>query len=563
MKILDCTFRDGGYYTNWNYDDDLVRETISVLDETNVDVIEMGYKSPLRGGKYRKCNDHFVQNVLGFRPKAQLSFMIDVKDFIFNNVIDYGVVKNTIKLAEDSIFDMCRVACTIDTLDYAIGVVNFLSSMGYVTTINLMRASLLDLKTLKKCVVKMNKSNLDILYLADSFGSFTAHEVLDYIKVYKDFSDKQFGFHSHNNMGLAFSNSIEAINNDVDYIDGTITGMGRGAGNVRLEQLLMYLGYDCTGLIDLIENKFNKLKNDYGWGWDINYMVTGLKKIHPAYCQILKSKSLSSSRIQNVLNDIVKKEFFDISEIEGVDKHKVSIIIPARYKSTRFPGKPVVEINGIPMVIRVANIAKEAIGKENVYIATDDERILDKVKEYNYKVIMTSDSALTGTDRVAEASEEIDSDIIINVQGDEPLLNPNHIKRVIEEKIKYPNYVIGCMSRIESYEKVTDLKMPKIIVNLQNELMYCSRGAIPSSKHGPGENAKKQVCITACNKDELKKFYERSKIGKTPLEWVEDIEINRFLELGMTVKMVEVEGSTYAVDFLEDVEIVERLLNEN
>ena len=137
MKILDCTFRDGGYYTNWNYDDDLVRETISVLDETNVDVIEMGYKSPLRGGKYRKCNDHFVQNVLGFRPKAQLSFMIDVKDFIFNNVIDYDVVKNTIKLAEDSIFDMCRVACTIDTLDYAIGVVNFLSSIGYVTTINL------------------------------------------------------------------------------------------------------------------------------------------------------------------------------------------------------------------------------------------------------------------------------------------------------------------------------------------------------------------------------------------------------------------------------------------
>jgi 3-deoxy-manno-octulosonate cytidylyltransferase (CMP-KDO synthetase) len=118
------------------------------------------------------------------------------------------------------------------------------------------------------------------------------------------------------------------------------------------------------------------------------------------------------------------------------------------------------------------------------------------------------------------------------------------------------------MARIESYEKVTDLKMPKIIVNPQNELMYCSRGAIPSSKYGPSNNAKKQVCIYAFSKDELKKFYEQSKIGKTPLEWIEDIEINRFLELGMKVKIVEVEGSTYAVDFPEDVKIVEELLNE-
>ena len=119
------------------------------------------------------------------------------------------------------------------------------------------------------------------------------------------------------------------------------------------------------------------------------------------------------------------------------------------------------------------------------------------------------------------------------------------------------------MARIESYENVEDTKIPKMVVNEDNELMYSSRSAIPGSKYGPGKNPKKQVCIYAFSKDELSKFLERSKKGKTPLEWSEDIEINRFLEMGMKVKMVEVEDVTHAVDIPEDVKIVEELLNEN
>ena len=188
MKILDCTLRDGGYYTNWEYDDKLVREIVHALEEANIDVIEIGYKSPLKGGKYRKCNDHFIQNVLGFKPKAKLAFMIDVKDFVFNGGLNYKIVKDVIKPSNESIFDMCRVACTIDTLDNAIEMVEFLNTNGYITTINLMRASLLDLETLKERVKKLNKSKSDILYLADSFGSLTADKLYNYIKVYKDFS---------------------------------------------------------------------------------------------------------------------------------------------------------------------------------------------------------------------------------------------------------------------------------------------------------------------------------------------------------------------------------------
>ena len=213
------------------------------------------------------------------------------------------------------------------------------------------------------------------------------------------------------------------------------------------------------------------------------------------------------------------------------------------------------------MIVRVSDIVAEAVGKENVYIATENSKIAKVVKDNGYNVILTSDSCLTGTDRVAEASIEVDGDIIVNVQGDEPLLNPNHIQKVIDKKIKYPNHIINCMARIESYEDVKDTKLPKIVVNEQNELIYSSRAPIPSSKFGVSKNPKKQVCVYAFNKEELFKFGSRKE--KTPLEWCEDIEINRFLEMGMKVKMVEVNDVTHAVDFPEDVKIVEGLLNEN
>ena len=104
---------------------------------------------------------------------------------------------------------------------------------------------------------------------------------------------------------------------------------------------------------------------------------------------------------------------------------KVAVVIPSRYKSTRFPGKSLVDILGKPMVVRVADLSAKAVGEDNVYVATDDKRIGDEVEKYGYKVIYTSESCLTGTDRVAEASLEIDAEVIVNVQGDEALLNPN------------------------------------------------------------------------------------------------------------------------------------------
>ena len=183
---------------------------------------------------------------------------------------------------------------------------------------------------------------------------------------------------------------------------------------------------------------------------------------------------------------------------------QVKVIIPARYNSTRFVGKPLVDINGKPMIIRVVEIACETLGKENVFVATDDERISDVIEDYGYQYIMTTDCP-TGTDRVAQASRLLDGDIIVNVQGDEPLLDSDDIQKVIDCKLKNMNSVVNCMSKLDPNEAVNK-NIPKVVVNTKNDLIYMSRSPIPGTKLGVSKNTYKQVCIYAFRKQELNKF---------------------------------------------------------
>lgn len=235
-------------------------------------------------------------------------------------------------------------------------------------------------------------------------------------------------------------------------------------------------------------------------------------------------------------------------------------VIPARYKSSRFPGKPLVEIAGIPMIIRVAKIVANALGKENTYVATEDNRIKTVVESHGYNVVMTSDSCLTGTDRVWEVAKKIEADIYLNIQGDEPLLNPLDILKIANEKEKFPNHVINGMIDIEKNENVINTNLPKVLVNNKNELIYMSRLPIPGIKDTSIGTPvyKKQVCIYAFNYQELKIFGESSK--KAMFEKYEDIEILRFFDFSIPIKMVETSISSLAVDVVEDIVKVEQYL---
>ena len=570
--ILDCTLRDGGYYTNWEFDDDLVKEMVKCLNFSEVDYIELGYKSPLPGGRFRKCNDKFIENLLKdvevFGKQSKLAFMIDAKDFIEDNKVNKRLLLDVIKPKDKSPFTLCRIATNYETLDKSLEMLEIISDLGYYTALNLMKVATLTNLEVGLALQKIGKSSSDMIYVADSLGSLQGEKLTKLFKKFRkscDEWDKWLGFHPHNNLGLAFSNSYQAEKFGVDIVDGTITGMGRGAGNLRIEQYLMWKKKPTKNLLDLVQRKFEPMKQKSKWGWSPSYMYSGIHEIHPSYPQELQTYHISDSKIQNKLEELSfsgGKEFYNQDEIKPLSEKSVSIVIPARYKSSRFPGKPIVDIDGTPMIIRVADIASKVVPKENIYIATEDERIAKVVDDYDYKVILTSDNCLTGTDRVCEASQEIDSDIIVNIQGDEPLLDSDDIQKVIDEKLKYPDSVINCMSRFDSTE-ATNRNIPKVVSNFNNDLIYMSRSAIPGTKEGHSKLVHKQVCIYAFTKDELDKFYQFGlKHGKTQIEWSEDIEILRFLELGINVKMLETYGTTQAVDVPEDVDKVLEILNE-
>jgi 3-deoxy-manno-octulosonate cytidylyltransferase (CMP-KDO synthetase) len=242
---------------------------------------------------------------------------------------------------------------------------------------------------------------------------------------------------------------------------------------------------------------------------------------------------------------------------------KVCVIIPARFESSRFPGKPLVKLNKIPMVVRVAQLSSKAVGKNNVFVATDDIRIVKEVELSGFKAIITSSSALTGTDRVAEAATQLNYDIYINVQGDEPLLDFNDIIKCIDLKVKFPKHIINGYTEISEQENPESVNIPKVITNEKNFLVYMSRKSLPGFKEIKNKPKffKKQVCIYGFNKQQLFDF--NSFGNKSVLEHSEDIEILRFFEFDYKILMYECQSGSLAVDTPEDIAKVEQVLKEN
>ena len=236
------------------------------------------------------------------------------------------------------------------------------------------------------------------------------------------------------------------------------------------------------------------------------------------------------------------------------------VIIPARYSSSRFPGKPLVPLIGKPMILWVAELSSKAVGKSNVYVATEDSRIVDEVQKAGFQALITSSNALTGTDRLAEAAQKIDYDIYLNVQGDEPLVNPKDIIKICDTKISNLNKVINGFTWIKESESPKNINIPKLVTNEKNELIYISRLPVPGSKKKDFKNQryKKQVCIYAFTKDELKAFQKFGK--KSIIEKTEDIEILRFFELKKKILMIETSSNSLAVDTPKDVFKVEKAI---
>ncbi len=234
-------------------------------------------------------------------------------------------------------------------------------------------------------------------------------------------------------------------------------------------------------------------------------------------------------------------------------------VIPARFQSSRFEGKPLALIDGIPMIKRTYTQARKSPLLNDLVVATEDQRIIDYCKSEKIPVMMTSSTCLTGTDRVAEVAEKYKYDFYINIQGDEPVIDPDVITQLINEYNKYGEKYIA----YNLYKVITDKNeissdtIIKVIVNDKNELMYMSRLPIPFSNSQLQSVHKQQIPVYGFTKKALKLFSESKK---TLNEQYEDIELLRFIDLGYKLKMDETFVDSIAVDVPSDILKVENFL---
>jgi len=238
---------------------------------------------------------------------------------------------------------------------------------------------------------------------------------------------------------------------------------------------------------------------------------------------------------------------------------KVLGVIPARYKSTRFEGKPLVLIDGVPMLKRTYMQAAKSELLDDIVVATEDSRIYDFCIKENIQVEMTSPDCLTGTDRLAEISKKYDYDLYVNIQGDEPVIDPGSIEQIVElYKSSGGKYEVYNLYKIITDQiEINSNTIVKVIVNELDEVMYMSRLPVPYSNSDIKSIYKQQIPVYGFTK---KAFDIFATLNKTINEKVEDIELLRFVDLGYKIKMAETKVDSIAVDVPNDVIKVELFL---
>ena len=290
IKVLDCTIRDGGLINNHDFDIRFVREVYKALSNAGVDYMEIGYKnskklfSPKEFGRWKFCDDEDIKKVIdGVASKTKISVMVDVDRVDVEDVLP----------RKESPVAMIRVASYVKDIDKAINLVNHFADKGYETTVNIMAISRALDNELTECLQQLEKEcQANVIYIVDSFGALYQETTEFLIKKAKSIvQSKEIGMHAHNNQQLAFGNTIEAIIHDANYVDGTVYGLGRAAGNCPLELILGFLKnpkFDIRPILDLISKEFIPLREKIEWGYIIPYAITGILDEHPRAAMALR-----------------------------------------------------------------------------------------------------------------------------------------------------------------------------------------------------------------------------------------------------------------------------------
>lgn len=286
VKVVDATLRDGGLCNDFYFTDEFVKDLYHNNINAGVDYMEFGYKaskdmfSPDKFGKWKFCDDEDIRKVVGENNSPmKIAVMADV------GRCDY---KRDIGPKNESPVDMVRIATYINTIPVAVDMIEHCHKMGYETSINIMAVSKNRTEDIRAALDTFGKTPVNCFYIVDSYGAFYPEQIRRFAQMYLEYGDKynkNIGIHAHNNQSLAFANTIDALQEGVSYLDCTVNGMGRGAGNCQSELLIGFLKnpkYMVEPILDHIEKYMLDLKkNGVKWGFDIPYILTGQRNSHP------------------------------------------------------------------------------------------------------------------------------------------------------------------------------------------------------------------------------------------------------------------------------------------
>jgi 4-hydroxy 2-oxovalerate aldolase len=308
IKVLDCTIRDGGLMNNHHFDDKIVKAVYDACVAAGVDYMELGYKASRKGikvgehGCWKYCREEDLRRIVGDnKTDLKLCVMADAER------CDYH---EDIPPKKDSVVDMIRVATYISQISTALDMVKDAHDKGYETTINLMAVSTVPDVELDSGLEMLARSEARAIYVVDSFGALYSEQVHHLMKKYLHYckpAGMEVGVHMHNNMHLAYANSIEGIILGANFLDATMAGLGRGAGNCQMELLLAFLHnpkYDLRPILDCVQNSIEPMRSKLLWGYDLPYLLTGMLNQHPRTAIKFKEAELKGTK-----GDIL--EFYD------------------------------------------------------------------------------------------------------------------------------------------------------------------------------------------------------------------------------------------------------------
>lgn len=331
MQILDCTLRDGGYYTNWDFDKGLVKTYCKSMESLPIDYVEVGYRSiPLEGylGEYFYCPDFVMKGLKELMPSKKLVIILNEKD------IRASHVSELLKPCQGYI-SMVRIAIDPANFRRAIELAKAVKGMGFEVGFNVMYMSEWKEDNSFLDLLEGLDDTIDYFYMVDSFGGVFQEDVKEIINLVKSKTNVKLGFHGHNNLEMALANTITAVNEGCEIIDSTITGMGRGAGNLKTELLLTYLnskGYEGITFGDLSATValFEDMKRDYDWGTNLPYMFSGAYSLPQK--QVMEWVGMNRYPIASIVNALQNKKShvddnLSLPNLENDDKNKGVLIV--------------------------------------------------------------------------------------------------------------------------------------------------------------------------------------------------------------------------------------------